>query len=49
MEIFYLKIVDELKEKHISDENIKTIVFKIYENRNTIELNRLIELAQSIQ
>ena len=49
MEIFYLKIVDELKEKHISDENIKTIVFKIYQNRTTIELNRLIELAQSIQ
>jgi serine/threonine protein kinase len=49
MEIFYLKIVDELKEKHVSKENIKTIVFEIYQNRTTIELNRLIELVESIQ
>ncbi len=50
MEIFFLKIVDELKEKHkISEENIKTIVFEIYQNRTTIELNHLIKLIESIQ
>lgn len=49
MEIFFLKIVDELKEKCVSEENIKTIVFEIYQNRTTIQLNRLVELAQSIQ
>ena len=50
MEIFFLKIVDELKEKHkISEENIKTIVFEIYQNRTTIELNHLIKLVESIQ
>lgn len=49
MEIFFLKIVDELREKFVSEENIKTIVFEIYQNRMTIELNHIIQLAQSIQ
>lgn len=49
MEIFFLKIVDELKEKHVSEENIKTIVFEIYQNRTTIELNHLIKIIESIQ
>jgi serine/threonine protein kinase len=48
MEIFFLKIVDELKEKCVSEENIKKIVFEIYENRRTIELNHLIKLVESI-
>jgi len=49
MEIPFWKIKDILKEKLVSEENIKTIVFNIYENRRTIELNHLIKLAQSIQ
>jgi serine/threonine protein kinase len=49
MDLFYVNISDELKTKGLSKENIEIIVSKIYQNRQAIELNRLIQLVESIQ
>ena len=47
LSIFDIEI--KLREKQVSNENIQIIVSEIYQNRHTIKLNRLIELAQTIQ
>lgn len=47
LSIFEIEI--KLREKQVSNENIQIIVSEIYQNRHMIELNRLIELAQTIQ
>jgi hypothetical protein len=46
LSIFEIEI--KLRAKGITEENIQKILL-IYSMRTTIELNRLIELAQSIQ
>jgi serine/threonine protein kinase len=46
LSIFDIEI--KLREKQVSNENIQKIL-QIFQLRQTIELNRLIELAQSIQ
>ncbi len=48
-ELSIFEIETKLQNKQISRENIQIIVSEIYQNRHTIELNRLIELAQTIQ
>jgi serine/threonine protein kinase len=47
-ELSNIEIEMSLREKQISEENIK-IILQIYSIRTTIELRALIELAQSIQ
>jgi len=47
-ELSEVEIENNLREKEISEENIKKIL-QIFQSRKMIELNRLIQLAQSIQ
>jgi serine/threonine protein kinase len=49
MDLFYVNILDELKNKGLSKENIEIIVSEIYQKRTTIQLNHLIQLVESIQ
>lgn len=48
-ELSEVEIEIKLREKQVSNENIKIIVSEIYQNRHTIKLNRLIELVKTIQ